>query len=104
MLTQRGQQFRPTRRGGGDLEPLRLEQEHKTLPQQCEVFGEDNAHGSSIVTTVGPPDGLSSVSEPSNVPRRRVKPARPVPRSGSAPPRPSSRTVSRSAPSAQRTL
>ena len=39
------------------------------------VLGEDNAHGTSIVTTVGPPGGLDTVIVPSNAASRRSSPA-----------------------------
>ena len=52
-----------------------------------------------MVITVGPPAGLLIASTPSKAAIRRSTPRRPVPRPGSAPPSPSSRTVIRSAPS-----
>ena len=51
------------------------------------VFGDDNAHGSSMVTTVGPPGGLDSAMVPSKAASRRSMPRRPVPAAASAPPR-----------------
>ena len=42
----------------GDVEAVRLEQAGQAVPQQEEILGEDNAHGTSIVTMVGPPGGL----------------------------------------------
>ena len=49
-------------------------------------------HGTSMVTTVGPPAGLSTTIVPSNAASRFATPARPEP-AGSAPPRPSSPTT-----------
>ena len=59
------------------------------------VLGEDNAHGTSSVTRVGPPGGLDTLIVPSNAASRRVTPRMPVPAAGSAPPRPSSPTTTR---------
>ena len=70
-----------------------LQQVLEALPQEVEVLGEDNTHGSSMVATVGPPAGLRTVRVPSSAPARRRMPARPVPRASSAPPAPSSVTV-----------
>src|SRR3954451_24084055 len=74
-----------------DLEVVRLEQADQAVPEEGEVFGEDDTHGSTITTSVGPPGGLSTASVPSNADSRRSMPRRPVPRPGSAPPTPSSR-------------
>ena len=98
----RAQQVRPVVHRGGDLEAVRLEHPGQAVPQQEEVFGDDNAHGISMVTTVGPPGGLLRASTPSNAASRRSIPRRPVPRAGSAPPRPSSVTPIRSIPPACR--
>src|SRR5437763_1535019 len=64
------------------------------------VLGDDNAHGTSMVTTVGPPRGLDNAIVPSNAARRRSMPRRPVPVTGSAPPMPSSVTTMVNTPSA----
>ena len=78
-LDQGGQQFR----GGGhrrdDLEAVRGQQPDQALPQQEEVFADDNAHGTSMTTMVGPPGGLFTARMPSKVASLRSTPARPVP-------------------------
>ena len=55
-------------------------------------------HGSSAVTTVGPPTGEATTNSPSTESSRSASPASPDPAETSAPPRPSSRTwiISRS--------
>ena len=83
---------------GQDREAVRLEQLDQAGPEEGVVFGEDKSHGTSRVTTVGPPAGLDTLIVPSNAASRRMTPRMPVPVSGSAPPRPSSPTRSRSAP------
>jgi hypothetical protein len=93
VLDQCRQQRRPIVDRFDDLEVERLEQACQPVPEEGEVFGDDNAHGSSMVTTVGPPGGLDSVIVPSKAARRRSIPRRPVPESGSAPPIPSSPTI-----------
>lgn len=67
---------RGDRAGGGD-QPVSV---------AGEVFAEDNAHGTSMVTTVGPPGGLSTDIDPSNAARRRSIPCSPPAREGAAPP------------------
>ena len=62
------------------------------------VLGEDKAHGISSITSVGPPGGLDTLIVPSNADSRRITPRIPVPAAGSAPPRPSSPTTTRSTP------
>ena len=79
--------------GGGDLEAVRLEQPDQAVSQQEEVFGDDDAHGTSMTTMVGPPTGLLTAMMPSKVASRRSTPASPVPRAASAPPTPSSVTT-----------
>src|SRR5215831_14382493 len=86
-----------------DVEVVRLEQPDQPVPEEGEVFGEDDAHGSSMVTTVGPPGGLVTSSLPSKALSRRSIPRSPLPAPASAPPRPSSSTVMRSnSPSCRR--
>lgn len=41
--------------GGGDLESMGGQEAHEPFPQEEKVFGENNAHGISIVAIVGPP-------------------------------------------------
>ena len=75
--------------------PLSREQARQPVAQQGEILGDQDAHGSSARTVVGPPGGLVTVSRPSSASTRRRRPARPEP-AGSAPPRPSSTTSSTS--------
>ena len=81
------------------------EQPGQALPQHHGVLRDHDTHqvpppvirmGSSTVTLVGPPGGLdtSATRRPST--RAARSPASPVPRDGSAPPRPSSLTRNRS--------
>jgi hypothetical protein len=63
------------------------EQPDQALPQQEEVFADDDAHGTSTTMMVDPPGGLLTARMPSNVASLRSTPASPVPRAGSAPPR-----------------
>ena len=46
------------------------------------VLGEDKAHGTSSVTSVGPPGGLDTLIVPSNAASRRITPRMPVPAAG----------------------
>src|SRR5262249_25247211 len=98
VLVHRGQQPGSRVHRRRDLEAVRLEHPDQAVPQKEEVFGDDNSHGSSMVATVGPPGGLLRASMPSKADSRRSMPRRPVPRPGSAPPRPSSPTSIRSSP------
>src|SRR6266496_1026535 len=75
---------------------------HASDIDRAQLIGEDDSHGNSIVTTVGPPGGLVTVSRPSKAPSRRSIPRSPLPAPGVAPPRPSSRTCIDSTPSACR--
>src|SRR5690606_126540 len=88
--------------GGEDLVALFGEEAHQALSQQGGVLGEDDAHGSSAVIVVGPPGGLWTVSLPSRAATRPRSPVSPPP-AGSAPPRPSSRTVTSTWPPARAT-
>ena len=58
VLEQGRQQRRAVVDGLDDLEVERLQQPGQSVPEEGEVFGEDNTHGSSMVTTVGPPGGV----------------------------------------------
>src|SRR5581483_1479658 len=82
--------------------------EHQRL-----VVADDDARGLShhasvtgiaASTTVPPPDGLSTVRCPSRAVTRSPRPASPPPGRATAPPMPSSSTVSRSRPSSWRAL
>src|SRR5512135_1547648 len=55
-----GEQVGPVVHGRRDLETVGLEHPGEAVPQQEKVFGDDNTHGISMVTAVGPPDGLLS--------------------------------------------
>ena len=81
-----------------DREAVRLEEPDQAVPEEGMVLGEDKAHGISSVTSVGPPGGLDTLIVPSNADSRRITPRMPVPAAGSAPPRPSSPTTTRSTP------
>ena len=86
LADQRSQQCGPIADRGHDVTSVRLEQPCDALPQEEQVFGDDNAHGTSITTMVGPPAGLLTARMPSNVATRRSTPSSPVPLAGSAPP------------------
>ena len=72
---------------------MQLEELDQAGPEEGVVLGEDKAHGTSMVTIVGPPTGLDTPIVPSNADSRRITPRIPVPVSGSAPPTPSSPTL-----------
>src|SRR5205814_7941267 len=91
------EQVRAGADGLGYLEAVRLQQPDQAVPQQEEVFSNNNAHGTSMTTMVGPPGGLFTARMPSNVPSRRSTPPSPLPFAGSAPPTPSSVTAMRRA-------
>src|SRR6516225_3475381 len=93
-----GEEVRAVVDGGGDLEAVGLQQPDQAVAEQEQVLGYDNAHGTSIVTSVGPPAGLDTTSTPSKAASLRPTPASPVPRDGSAPPSPSSDTLMRKLP------
>ena len=89
------EQFSTVVDGGGDLHAVRFQQPGQPVPQQEEVFGDDNTHGTSMVTMVGPPGGLETASTPSNAAQptldsgqpgalRRVRAAGPVVADGDA--------------------
>src|SRR6202042_3160162 len=87
---------------GHHVEVMRPQQPGQTVPQQRQVFSDDNSHGPSIVTVVGPPGGLLSSIMPSNDSSRRATPCRPVPASRRAPPRPFSPTMTARRPPTSR--
>src|SRR6185503_10924316 len=78
--------------------PTHGEELGQPLAEDRGVLGDDHPQwrrrhvGSSTVTTVGPPSGLSTRNTPSTVCTRSIRPARPPPACGVAPPRPSSVT------------
>ena len=67
---------------GEDLEALGLQQLGQSGAEEGVVFGEDDAHGISHRTTVGPPGGLDTDIVPSNAASRAAMPWRPLPRPG----------------------
>ena len=75
-----------------DLDLLVGEQPREALAQQHRVLCDHDAHGSSARTIVGPPAGLETVSVPSTVAARVVRPSSPPPGSIRAPPTPLSST------------
>ena len=83
---QRLEQVRTVVDGRDHVETVLPEQLRQAVPEEEEVFGDDNAHGISMRTVVGPPGGLCTAMVPSNAASRRLIPRRPVPAAGSAPP------------------
>src|SRR5437899_1731340 len=77
------------------------EQLHQAIAQDGAVFGDDEAGhcsapgGTTTVTTVGPPAGLSISSLPSSIANRSRKPVRPEPLPTCTPPEPLSSTMIR---------
>src|SRR5207245_6203672 len=80
------------------LEAVVAQQTLETVAQEREVLGDHDPQGSSALTVVGPPAGLSTVSVPSRASTRCRSPCRPWP-AGSAPPTPSSSTATDRTPS-----
>ena len=78
--------------GGHDLLAGVDEQAGEAGAQQDGVFGDHDAHGSSTITVVGPPVGLTTCIRPPRAATRSARPCRPLPRAASAPPTPSSAT------------
>src|SRR5690606_19991711 len=78
--------------GGEDAVALVGEQPCQPLAQQRRVLTDHHTHGILASTTVGPPSGLCTVRAPSRAATRRRSPVSPEPL-GSAPPTPSSLTV-----------
>lgn len=55
VLNQCVEEFRAVVHCGGDFETMGRQKPDEPLSQKEEVFGENNAHGISIVVMVGPP-------------------------------------------------
>jgi hypothetical protein len=49
-----------------------LEDPDQAVPEEGVVLGEDESHGTSSVTSVGPPVGLDTLIVPSNAASRRA--------------------------------
>src|SRR3954452_1186950 len=75
---------------GDDLTACLSEQTAQALPQEDAVLCNRYAHGSSAFTRVPPPAGVQTRNRPPSASTRSASPRRPVPRSVSAPPTPSS--------------
>ena len=67
---------------GGPIPPISDHPLGVPVHRGLVVFGEDSAHGTSMMTMVGPPMGLLTARMPSNAASRRSIPARPVLRAG----------------------
>src|SRR5690606_36281810 len=92
----RGQQRRAVRNRRGHVEAGLGEQSRHALAQQRVVLGDDYPHGSSARIVVPRPIVLSTICTPPSAVTRITSPHSPEPRSGSAPPRPSSPTMTAS--------
>src|SRR5688572_16571451 len=102
VCDQGGQQGRAVVDGCHDVEVEGMQEPGQSVPEEGMVLGDDNAHGTSMVMTVGPPGGLDMAIVPSKAARRRSIPRSPVPAAGSAPPLPLSVTTMVNRPSACR--
>src|SRR4029453_16091094 len=82
---------------GDDLVTDPFQDADEALAQEHDILGDHDpqwsAIGHVILTWVGPPGGLVMSRVPSMASMRAARPASPVPRAGSAPPWPSSTTV-----------
>src|SRR5581483_1529402 len=77
--------------GGDDVEAVVAQKPREAVAKEREVLRDHDPHGSSALTTVGPPGGLTTANVPSSASTRCRRPRSPFP-SPSAPPRPSSST------------
>ena len=78
-VDQRAQQRGAVVDGRDDLEAVGGQEPDQPVPQEGQVLAEDNSHGSSMVTTVGPPTGLVTAIVPSKAASRRSIPRSPLP-------------------------
>ena len=78
-----------------------VEEPRDTLAQKNAVLGDRYAHGISALTRVPPPCGVQTRSRPPSASTRSASPRRPVARSLSAPPTPSSAISTRGSPSSR---
>src|SRR3954452_5567529 len=88
---------------GDGLTACLSEQTAQALPQEDAVLCNRYAHGSSAFTRVPPPAGVQTRNRPPSASTRSASPRRPVPRSVSAPPTPSSTISTTIWPSLRRT-
>src|SRR5215210_5875786 len=75
-----------------------FEETGEALAQEDRVLGDHDSHGIATSTRVPPPRGLTTSNVPPWAATRSRKPARPEPRRTTAPPTPSSATVTCSVP------
>jgi hypothetical protein len=78
---------------GDDLEPDLGEHPRQPFAEEYRVVGQDQAHGILAITCVPPPGGLSTLSAPPTAAALSARPHSPDPRAASAPPTPSSKTL-----------
>ena len=64
MVLRRAAKLLGRRHRGHDLDLEVGEQAREGIAQEPRVLDDDYAHGITAVTRVGPPDGLSTTSEP----------------------------------------
>src|SRR5439155_13420514 len=76
-----------------DIESSFAKDACQALTDQHGVIGKYHPHGSSATTRVPPPGGLTTASAPSRAATRSLNPGSPLPLPGSAPPQPSSSTL-----------
>ena len=78
-----------------DVVALAGQQAAQTLAHEHPVLGDHDSQGSSPLTLVPRPGSLTTRIEPPSAAKRSARPARPEPRLASAPPIPSSTTLTR---------
>ena len=92
------QRATPLRHRRGDLVTRVLEEAGETLPKEDRVLGDHDPHGIATSTRVPLPCGLTICNVPPCAATRSRRPASPEPRRTTAPPTPSSATVTCSVP------